>query len=331
MDSRERVHRAIRRERPDRPARDIWLLPATEPALGPDFTALLERWPIDFAKTGFCQWPDDGDKFRVGESRDHWGSIWSNVNDGLLGIVTGFPLDGDHVSDDWQPPFDAIGPATENLPKQIEAMSGDKFRLGGGIELFHRMCWLRPMDRILMDLLLSPESFQNLLQPVVRFFDALLERLLPLDLDAVLLVDDWGTQRQLFISPDDWRKYFKPHYSRWARECHRAGKMCLMHSDGHILPILPDLAEIGIDAINCEVDCMGIESVAEARGSLCLWGEVDRQNLLPRGTPEQVAAAARRYLEVLGWPEGGFILQSEIGPDVPLANVEALLGQWGMR
>jgi uroporphyrinogen decarboxylase len=341
MDSRERVWRAVKREGPDRPPRDLWLLPATRPALGPGLDTLLDRWPRDIAMVGFPQWPRAGGLFQAGQTTDDWGSVWSNVREGLLGMVTGFPLGDDAAFDSWRPPFDAIGPATEHLPRFIaensggtlkrEQRAGERFRLGGGIELFHRMCWLRPMDKIMMDMLVAPERFERLLSGVAAFFDSLLERLLALDLDGVHLMDDWGTQRALFISPDLWRAHFKPHYRRWAAEIHRAGKLCFMHSDGQILSIIPDLAEIGIDVLNCEVDCMGLERVAAARGRTCQWGEVDRQNLLPRGTPEEVAAAARRFLDVLNRPEGGVILQSEIGPDVPLANVAALLGEWGLE
>lgn len=280
---------------------------------------------------GFPQWPDGDALFRPGQFTDAWGSTWTNVREGLLGVVTGFPLDDEAAIDSWAPPVDLIGPATETLPRVIRALSGDKFRVGGGIELFHRMCWLRPMEKIMLDMLTAPARFERLLAGVAGFFDRLLERLLALDLDGIHMMDDWGTQRALFIAPDLWRRHFKPIYARWAAEIHRAGKLCFMHSDGHILSILPDLAEIGVDVLNCEVDCMGIEEVDAARGRICLWGEIDRQNLLPRGTPDEVAAAARRFLTALARPEGGVILQSEIGPDVPLANVEALLSAWGLE
>lgn len=330
MDSRERVMRAVKREGPDRAPRDLWELPATRPALGQPFADLAERWGVDFAKTGFAQWPDGERLFRVGQHTDHWGATWTVTMEGLLGMVTGYPLGDDDAFDGWAPPLDDIPKALTNLPKQIEEMSGDKFRLGGGLELFHRMCWLRPMEKIMMDMIMAPDRFNQLLGGVVKFCDALCEELLKLDLDALLIVDDWGTQRQTFISPTDWRQHFKPHYQRWAAEAHRAGKMMFMHSDGHILPIIPDLDEIGIDALNCEVDCMGREKVAEVRGKICQWGEVDRQNLLPRGKPEEVAEAARQFRETFDRPEGGVILQSEIGPDVPVRNVEALFTAWGM-
>ncbi|NUP88544.1 MAG: hypothetical protein HUU25_01845 [Candidatus Sumerlaeia bacterium] len=330
MDSRERVWRTIRREGPDRAPRDLWTLPATRPALGPGFDTLLARWPQDIAKVGFAQWPDGDRLFRAGEFRDIWGSVWSNVQEGLLGIVTGFPLVDESAFDSWQPPYDAIKPAVANLPAFIEKHADKGFRLGGPLELFHRMCWLRPMELVMMDMLVAPERFAALLEGVAGFFDRLLAELLTLELDGIHFVDDWGSQRATFISPEDWRTHFKPIYRRWAEEIHRAGKAAFMHSDGMILAIVPDLAEIGIDVLNCEVDCMGRERVDAARGRMCQWGEVDRQNLLPRATPGEVRAAARDFRRVFDRPEGGVILQSEIGPDVPLANVEALLSEWGL-
>jgi hypothetical protein len=51
--------------------------------------------------------------------------------------------------------------------------------------------------------------------------------------------------------------------------------------------------------------------------------DLDRQ-LFPFCTPEDIDAHVREAVEKLGSPEGGLWLLAECGPDVPLANIEAI-------
>ena len=64
-----------------------------------------------------------------------------------------------------------------------------------------------------------------------------------------------------------------------------------MHSDGHTLRIIPKLIDLGLDAMNAQLFCMGVENLRPFRGKITFWGEIDRQHLLPYGTEEQIADA----------------------------------------
>ena len=57
--------------------------------------------------------------------------------------------------------------------------------------------------------------------------------------------------------------------------------------------ILEDLIEIGIDAVHCQLFAMDIEALATDPQRITFWGEIDRQQVLPKGTREDVAAAVR--------------------------------------
>ena len=86
---------------------------------------------------------------------------------------------------------------------------------------------------------------------------------------------------------------------------------------------------MGVDAINSQLWCMGVEKVArEFAGKITFWGEISRQNTLPHGTPEDVKQAARTMIQALHVNGGGLIGESEINRDVPLANVEAFYTAW---
>lgn len=112
------------------------------------------------------------------------------------------------------------------------------------------------------------------------------------EVDAIHIADDWGTQQSLLISPDMWREYFKPCYREYCEMAHRHGKLVLMHSDGYILDILDDLVEIGVDAVNSQLQCMKLADLERFRGNIAFLGEIDRQYLLPfgRGVPREDTA-----------------------------------------
>jgi uroporphyrinogen decarboxylase len=147
--------------------------------------------------------------------------------------------------------------------------------------------------------------------------------------DGVMLMDDWGSNTSLLISPDMWRAIFKPIYKEFCDIIHRAGKKVFFHSDGNIESIYGDLIEVGVDALNSQLFCMNIEALGKLyRGKITFWGEIDRQRVLPYGTREEVHAAVRRVRAALDDGTGGVIAQCEWGKDNSRENVEAVYEAW---
>jgi len=131
-------------------------------------------------------------------------------------------------------------------------------------------------------------------------------------------------QASLPISPAKWRKYLKPCYAALYGLCHEAGRDIYMHSDGHIVEIIPDLVECGVNVINPQVRANGLDRLAETcRGLVCVDLDLDRQ-MFPFATPEEIDTHVREAVEALGSPEGGLWLKAECAPDVPLENIEAI-------
>jgi len=70
---------------------------------------------------------------------------------------------------------------------------------------------------------------------------------------------------------------------------------------------------------------MGTRRVAEiCGGRVCIRTDIDRQWVIPFGTPGQVVEAVKEAIEVFGNYNGGVILHGEVGQDVPFENIEAL-------
>ena len=137
-----------------------------------------------------------------------------------------------------------------------------------------------------------------------------------------------GTQWGMMMSPEMWRMWLKP---RWARviEAAKAVKPDLIvtyHSDGDISPIIPELAEIGIDVLNpVQPECLDLGEVKRKYGDrLAFWGGMGIQTTMPFGTPHDVRTEVKRLIETLG-ANGGFMIAPThvLEPEVPWENILA--------
>jgi len=66
-----------------------------------------------------------------------------------------------------------------------------------------------------------------------------------------------------------------------------------MHSDGQIQPILPDLVEIGLTALNpVQPEVLDHRWLRDTfGGKLAFYGGISTQTVLPHGTPQAVQEA----------------------------------------
>ena len=95
------------------------------------------------------------------------------------------------------------------------------------------------------------------------------------------------------------------------------------------MELYPEFIGLGVKAINSQIWCMGVENVAKNYGGkLTFWGEISRQDILPKGCPEDIKIAAGKMKDLLFVNGGGLIGQSEINRDVPFENIETVLTCW---
>jgi hypothetical protein len=90
---------------------------------------------------------------------------------------------------------------------------------------------------------------------------------------------------------------------------------------------MPDLVEIGIDSVNAQLFCMGVETLRPWAGKITYWGEIDRQHLLPNATVEEIDRAVRTVHSNL-WVNGGCIAHCEFGPSARPENVRQVFATW---
>lgn len=153
--------------------------------------------------------------------------------------------------------------------------------------------------------------------------------------DVIQVNDDLGTQQGPQLSPALYREMVKPYHARlWGQIKRLSGKPLLLHSCGSIHALLPDLIEIGVDAINpvqvSAADMDPVQLKREFGSELTFWGGgCDTQHVLPRGTPEDVRTEVQRRVDQLA-AGGGFVfcqvhnIQYDVPPENIMAMYEAL-------
>lgn len=217
---------------------------------------------------------------------------------------------------------------------ELRASSERAIVLSAGCNLFEWGTFLRRMDNFLVDLMRHPSE-------VERFLDALMERhLASLEkiclavgdiVDVIRLGDDLGMNGGPLMSPETYRKLFKPRHTLLCDYIKSHSQMhTFLHSCGSIYKLIPDLIEAGFEILNpaqTNARDMQPEKLKQEFGSqVTFWGAgVDTRSILNLGTAQQVKDDVRRNIEILA-PGGGFVFNSihNILPDVPPENIVAM-------
>ena len=194
--------------------------------------------------------------------------------------------------------------------------------------------FLYGMAGFLMLLAAEPRRADAFLDRLVEMHLANLENFLAAvgeNIDIILFGDDLGMQTGPQMSPATYRRLFKPRHSLlWHRAKELADVKVMLHCCGGVRPILGDLIEAGLDAINpVQITCHGMSAAelkSEFGADLTFWGGgCDTQDVLPCAGPDEVAEHVRRQVEILS-PGGGFVFQQvhNILADVPPENIVAM-------
>ena len=128
------------------------------------------------------------------------------------------------------------------------------------------------------------------------------------------------------LSPEHFRRYIRPSYERIMKPARDAGVPIHMHSDGDIRLLVDDIIGSGVEVINLQDLVNGIDWIAQKfRGKTAVELDIDRQDIIPHGTPEQIDSLIREEVEKISTPQGGLAMVHEVDPGVPLANIKAVM------
>jgi len=287
MTSKEIVKRTIKFELPERVAR------SSPPEYASDFGWIGMNPSVDARPN------------QKGLNKDEWGAIWENIGICNLGEVKEFPLK------DWSD-WDKLNIPDVDDPQRWKGLTkqdSEKFIIANGVSLYERIHFIRGLENTWMDIYLEPEKLTMLIDLLVDMNLKAIKHYKKLGADAYIFCDDWGLQDKLMIHPEKWREFWKPAYQKVYEAAHNAGMLTFLHSCGYIVEILDDLIDAGLDAIQMDQQQnMGLDLLSERfSGRITFWCPVDIQNMMCKGSTDDISAYAREMFKKLSTPAGGFI------------------------
>jgi uroporphyrinogen-III decarboxylase len=186
--------------------------------------------------------------------------------------------------------------------------------------------YLRGYQNLLFDMADEDPRLLRLIQMVEEFNAGLVQRFVALGAEWIGYPEDLGMQRGPMLKPDHFRRYIKPVYRRLMAPAKEARCVVHMHSDGDIRALAEELLDCGIEALNLQDLVNGIEWIRDSlKGRVCIDLDIDRQRVVPFGTPEEIHEMIGKAVRELGSPEGGLMLHHGVYPGVPLRNIEAVM------
>ncbi len=352
MNSRERVLKAISHEQPDRCPIFATLTPQVavklakalgvpeEPPLDSllstriSHMALLTKLGNDCVGIAACS-PNDFPTRTLddGTMVNEWGMRFKPF--GLYNEFCEYPLTtAESVEDIESYNFpDPLAKGRYDAAKETVSKYGKDYAVFGDLEcaIFETSWYLVGLEKFFMDLAMEKAYIFALLDKVMEINTEVGKQLITAGADVIWAGDDFGGQNGMVMSPDTWRKVFKPRIKNMFDKFRTAGTNVKLawHSCGSIIPIIPDFIELGLDILNpIQPKAAGMEPkfLKETYGrDLAFFGGIDLQELMPYGTPEQIKAEVKRRMEILG-RDGGYIVAPahNIQDDTPVENIFAL-------
>ena len=152
-----------------------------------------------------------------------------------------------------------------------------------------------------------------------------------LDVDFLMMHDDWGNQNSMFMSPEMWRKFYKEPERRMVKRCHELGMYYMHHSCGYNEPIIGDMVEIGIDSWHSVQPCNDLKKIkAEYGDRLIFAGAVSPQVTdVPGASEEDIRAEVRRVIDTLG--KGGGLMASSAVMFSVIPGVDGIIDDEGKK
>jgi len=273
----------------------------------------------------------------AGEYTDEWGIGWKSqeyetiYGTGRYTEIARHPLAKDEAIESYTPPDPDRPELYTEAGRVIDTYRDEYWVVGVTVTTIFETAWaLRGLEAIMMDFAVNPDLVERILDIPDSYHRSAAKRLVQMGVDMIWTGDDMGGQSAMVISPEMWRRFFKPRMARFISECKAINPAVKIayHSDGRIFEIIPDLIEIGLDVLNpIQPASMDPAEVKRLFGDrLCFWGSIDEQHTLPFGTPDEVREEVLQRLHTIG-KNGGLIIgpTHHIQLDTPMANFWALV------
>lgn len=187
--------------------------------------------------------------------------------------------------------------------------------------------WFMGMENLYLWMASNPDVIK-------RFFKKMLDHTLDLIRDAfkagadmITILDDYGGQGRMLISKRMWEEFTFPCLRRQCELAHSLGGVVMLHSCGHVQPLLDKFVEAGVDILQSFQPAAGNDfekAKREFGDRLSFATGIDSQTLAAM-TPGEVRESVLGNYRI-GSEGGGYILATNhaLQVDTPVENLRAL-------
>jgi len=301
---------------------------------------IAEKYKLFFPgfKRGSIKYEGKPGIIYVNEYRyDAFKCLWYFNIKGYQGQVVKHPLDDWKNFRDFQFPDPDEGVPTESngiisWEKIFEGM--EKARDEGNLIVagmphgffFQRLYYLRGFKNLLLDFIYKPPEIYELIKNLTEYNLELVDRYLKFNgIDFFSFGDDLGMQDRMPISPKTFREFIFPAYRKIFNKIRERGIDIRLHSDGHLMEVIDQIIESGANILNIQDVVNGLKNIKKLIDQgIAIHLDIDRQNLIPYGKPEEIEKYIEHVVKILASKKGGLLFYAEIHPPTPLENIRAL-------
>ena len=231
--------------------------------------------------------------------------------------------------------FDWPDPAYLHFDDTIAALrnTGNFYRLSGmWTSFYHDVMFLFGMENYLIKMYTDPDVVEAVTRHVCEFYFAanrlFFERAGDL-MDGFFFGNDFGTQQDLIIGPEQFDRFIMPWFRKFTEQGHHHGYQVILHSCGAVHKVIDRLIDAGVDCLHpIQAKAHNMDAAILARdfgGRIAFMGGIDTQDLLINATPEAVKEDVRRVKKILGPHLIVSPSHEALLPNIPPQNVEAMI------
>jgi uroporphyrinogen decarboxylase len=182
------------------------------------------------------------------------------------------------------------------------------------------------MEKLLVDMMMEAEYVVPLFKACAEYQARIGLMLIEKGVDAIWFGDDFGTQVSLIIPPETFQEQLKPHY-KWMVDRFKEANpdiIPILHCDGAVAGLLKDIRDIGFEVFNPVQPGVPGHLPQEMKDNFgemfAFWGAIDQQDLLPKGSDEDLERDIIEKIKILGKDSGymiapAHIIQNDVSPD----------------
>ena len=316
---RQRVWEAIRRGKPDRVPKEVWLTPPVEElvrertGMGPLEFFDVETRSVDVDPPehpgDFSRYLRDMPEGAVIDSEYGTASVAGSFHHFRRRV---FPMANlSRVAEVEQYPWPDLHSADRyaSVESRTKALHDAGYFVDGSVGHIFETAWqLTGFEKLMESMVVSPDFAAAVIDPIAENNIVKARRFAEAGVDMIRIADDIAMQDRMMMNPDLWREWFKARHAKAVRAAREVNPDIAVwyHSDGNVEPVIEDLIEIGINVLNpVQPECMDVREIKRKYGDrLAFWGTIGTQSVMPFGTPDDVRRNVREMIDLFASVRG---------------------------